>query len=109
MKNDKPPAFGDHGRRDITTRSWFDPWRQRTRTFTYRGACVACRRATWDADDGENDPRGVLGDHASHALVAAESGADPGLPDVPVCAICGNDYDRYQQAVAVAESRWRTH
>lgn len=113
MKDDQPPRFHDHGIRDVTTRSWFDGWRRRTRVFTYHGACVVCRRATWDADDGENDPRGVLGDHASSAFDPADfdvdgmACADPS--PVPVCFPCANDYDRYRLAVAVASARWGVH
>lgn len=111
----KPPRFSDHGIRDVTTRSWFDPWRNRTRVFTYRGRCVVCRRATWDADDGENDPRGVLGDNAASPLVAIEYGMtgtmildhDSALTDVPLCFPCANDHDRYDMAVALAIQAWK--
>jgi hypothetical protein len=101
---DKVPSFsgGHHG----AVITWYDSWRQLERTFRYQGRCVVCRRATWAADDGENDPRGILGDHASSALVGTDYGQDPGAPDVPLCFPCANDEPRYRAASAIAESRW---
>ena len=76
-------------------------WRNTDRTLRYVGDCAGCRRRTWEAADGENDPRGILGDHATHALVASEY--DMIGPDVPLCAMCGNDYDPYKAALAHAQ------
>lgn len=103
-KSDNVPSFS--GGHKGATIIWHDPWRGADRMFSYQGRCVVCRRATWTAEDGENDPRGVLGDHAGSALVAVDHGGDPGLPDVPLCFPCANEEPSYRQALAVAELRW---
>jgi len=83
---------------------WHDGWRNTDRVCRYKGECVICRRRTYAFDDGENDPRGVLGDHAASPLVAEEF--ERTGPDVPLCFDCGNTYERYQQAVKVADRLW---
>jgi hypothetical protein len=83
---------------------WHDSWRNRDRVLRFMGECVTCGRRTYAFDDGENDPRGVLGDHAADPLVAEEY--ERRGPDVPQCFLCGNDYDRYQHSMRVAERRW---
>lgn len=80
---------------------WHDSWRNADRTFRFKGKCVACGRKTWGADDGENDPRGILGDHATHALSAEDY--DMTGPDVPLCAMCGNDEGGYRQALHIGQ------
>lgn len=94
---------------------WHDSWRNADRIMRYRGACVVCRRKTYAFDDGENDPRGILGNHASHEMRPTDfddprtGRAWPRLcKPVPVCAMCGNDYDAYHAALAIAEERWRS-
>ena len=85
---------------------WHDSWRNADRVIRFTGKCYACGRYTWAADDGENDPRGVLGDHASHALSASDY--DMIGPDVPLCAMCGNDEGGYHAALHYAERRaWK--
>lgn len=83
---------------------WRDAWRNADRVLRYTGDCVTCGRRTYAFDDGENDPRGVLGDRAADPLVAEEHGRRG--PDVPQCFLCGNDYDRYKRTMQVAERRW---
>lgn len=95
---------------------WRDPWRNADRVCRYTGACVICGMRTYAFDDGENDPRGVLGDRASHALSADEF--DTVGPDVPLCALCASDggdgapgdrryrQGRYFRAVDIAHKRW---
>jgi hypothetical protein len=84
---------------------WYDGWRNTHRILRYTGECVNCHRRTYAFDDGENDPRGVLGDRASHALVAEEFEEEG--PDVPLCAICGNEQDAYERGVRVAKRLWK--
>jgi hypothetical protein len=66
-------------------------WRQVDRVCRYVGQCAGCQRRTYAFDDGENDPRGVLGDRAYWPV----EGED-GLP-VLACAVCANDYETYQR------------
>jgi hypothetical protein len=79
----------------------YDGWRQRDRIFRYTGACIVCGRKTWSFDDGENDPRGMLGDHALWTTEAETRTGE--LIELRTCAICANDYDRYQQALELAK------
>lgn len=97
----KVEKFNPTAYRRMPIQVWHDAWRGTDRVLRYVGQCEVCKhRATWEAEDGENDPRGVLGDHATHALVAAEY--DMTGPDVPLCAMCGNDYDSYNLALSYA-------
>lgn len=73
---------------------WHDVWRNADRVLRWKGPCLGCGRQTWAFDDGQNDPRGVLGDAASWPV--AVDGPDGGEVDVRACAICANDYDSYK-------------
>lgn len=81
----------------VTVYQYHCPFRGTDRTLRYVGDCTVCGRRTWAADDGENDPRGIMGDHATHALVAGEYGMTG--PDVALCALCGNEYEPYKAAL----------
>ena len=80
-----------------------DSWRQRDRILRYTGPCIVCDRKTWAFDDGENDPRGMLGDHALWTTTAETR--DGTEVELRTCSICANDYDRYQQAMYMATER----
>lgn len=82
-----------------------DLWRRSDRVCRFVGLCVMCARRTYGFDDGENDPRGVLGDHATSALVAEEYGMRG--PDVALCALCGNDRAAYKAALEEARRLWK--
>lgn len=79
-------------------------WRGRERTMHFKGHCVVCRRRTYGFTDGENDPRGPLGDRASSPLCASDYDAKG--PDVPLCFACGNEEPAYNEARRIAERRW---
>ena len=79
-----------------------DGWRDRDRIFRYTGPCIVCGRKTWSFDDGENDPRGMLGDHALW-ITTAET-RDGAEVELRTCSICANDYDRYQEALRLAKT-----
>lgn len=84
---------------------WHDGWRQRDRICRFMGNCVICRRRTYAFDDGENDPRGALGDHAASPLDPEDYGYSAGKP-VPLCFPCENTYDNYKAAMRIAERQW---
>lgn len=90
---------------------WYDHWRRRDRIVRFMGLCVVCSRRTWAFDDGENDPRGVLGDSAYWHTDLTYKGVDY---EITTCAICANDHPRYCQAQALAvqwlksEALWAT-
>lgn len=92
---------------DMSVQIWYDGWRGQDRVLRYYGACRGCGRYTWGADDGENDPRGVLGDYATHALVASEY--DMVGPDVALCAICANEYGPYKAVLDLAQRKLWKH
>lgn len=84
---------------------WWDSWRARNRVLRYRAECAACQTPVWAFDDGENDPRGVLGDQsAAWSLDPAEHGR-VGMP-VGLCALCGNDSRAEARGLVVAEREW---
>lgn len=86
--------------------AWRDAWRgNRLRVCRYVGRCVLCGTRTYAFDDGENDPRGVLGGHAADVLVAADF--EMVGPDVVACFLClNNDERRYDWAIRLAKREW---
>jgi hypothetical protein len=89
------PDFGRKASVSHPVQIWYDGWRNRERVLRSKGRCVVCLRPTWAFDDGENDPRGVLGDSAYWYTDLTHNGIEYA---VTTCALCANDYDRYQQA-----------
>lgn len=77
-----------------------DAWRGRDRIFRYTGACIVCNRKTWAFDDGENDPRGMLDDHALWTTTGTTR--DGVEIELRTCSVCANDYGRYKLALALA-------
>lgn len=84
---------------------YHDGWRGKDRTCRYHGQCVVCGVRTYGFDDGENDPRGVLGRHSPSSLEAADY--EMTGPDVTACFECMNDEPRYLRALAIAKARWK--
>lgn len=86
---------------------WYrDDWRGGAyRHCRGKGKCVACGRKTFGFDDGEDDPRGALGDHANSSLTASEFGKTG--PDVPLCFPCANEEPSYNRAVKIGLKRWK--
>lgn len=58
---------------------------------------MVCGRNCWAFDDGENDPRGPLGDNALWT-VESEDGYD-----LRTCAVCANDERSYRTARSRAD------
>lgn len=85
---------------------WRDAWRgSAERVLRYRAECVTCTRPVWGFDDGENDPRGALGENACHSLDPNGHDAPAGMP-VGLCAICANEREPYERALTRARSVW---
>lgn len=95
--------------RIVFTRSsdqiWYDEWRNRERRCQYYGDCITCGRRCYGFTDGENDPRGVLGDHAVSMIYASDY--DMNGEDVIACFLCQNDYDLYNRGLRLAEKIWQ--
>ncbi|MGK5677632.1 methyltransferase [Actinoplanes sp. URMC 104] len=84
---------------------WRDAWRNQDRVLRYRAQCWRCGLLLWAFDDGDNDPRGVLGNHsAGFSLDAAEY--DMVGPSVALCPCCA-DGDTYREALKVARELWQ--
>jgi hypothetical protein len=78
---------------------WHDSWRNRDRVCRFKGKCIVCARRCYEFDDGENDPRGALGDHSNYGV-----GPDDGdfKREHPACFLCMNDEPRYREALRLA-------
>lgn len=90
----------------MPVQSWRDGWRGgRERVLRFRAMCVTCDRPVWGFDDGENDPRGVLGDaSAGDSLDPFEYGRE-GMP-IGLCVLCASDYRTNTRAEVVASRMW---
>lgn len=82
---------------------WHDEWRKTDRDLRWHGNCIGCGRNVYAFDDGENDPRGVLGDNA---LWTVTSDLDEEV-ELIACAICANDYDAYKNVLAIGKHQVR--
>jgi hypothetical protein len=92
---------------DFTTdapQTFQDSWRNRDRTVQFKGNCFGCGRRTYAFDDGENDPRGPLGDNAASPLLAEDY--DKKGPEVPLCFGCSNEYEAYNAAADFGHKIW---
>lgn len=82
---------------------WHDEWRNRDRVLRWQGPCLGCARQTWAFDDGENDPRGILGDAALWTVIVEDR---MGIEvEVRACAICANDYTAATRVASSAAYR----
>lgn len=85
---------------------WYDVWCKQDRILRYKARCVTCERPVWGFDDGDNDPRGVLGGNSAGFSLHAQDYDITG-PSVGLCAICGNDSERYHMGLERARVIWR--
>ncbi|MEV6527146.1 class I SAM-dependent methyltransferase [Longispora sp. NPDC051575] len=91
---------------DAPVQVWWDSWRRRDRVLRYRARCVLCGWLLWGFDDGENDPRGVLGDFSSGFSLDADDYEQAG-PSIGLCTMCANDGDLYRAGLARAQAHWQ--
>jgi len=99
------PRFTGEAAAGMPVQVWWDGWRRRDRVLRYRGRCIECGWLLWGADDGENDPRGVLGDFtAGFSLDACDY--DQQGPEVGLCCGCANDRDLHNAGLAKARLHW---
>ncbi|WP_020525166.1 SAM-dependent methyltransferase [Catelliglobosispora koreensis] len=84
---------------------WWDAWRSQDRILRYRARCIRCGWLLWGFDDGDNDPRGVLGNFTAGSSLDPDEYGMTG-PAVGLCFGCGNDADHYNAGVAKAHSMW---
>lgn len=84
----------------------------------FYGCCEICNIRTYAFDDGENDPRGMLGDHTADPIfltehLCPEDAAevrrvmDGGDIIIPACFSCTNDYDAYKYLLDLGTRRAR--
>ena len=99
------PRFTGEAAVGMPVQVWWDGWRQRDRVLRYRGRCIECGWLLWGADDGENDPRGILGDFSAGFSLDAPD-YDLTGPEVGLCCGCANDGDLYRAGLAKARAHW---
>ncbi len=86
--------------------SYEDNYGRGIRTAHFMGRCALCGIRTYAFPDGDNDPRGILGDHAAAPMVASDYNMT-GL-DVPACFTCQNDTEaKYKRILGIAKGRWQ--
>lgn len=91
----------------FTAMVWRDDYRGAKRVCRYRGDCIVCGRRCWSFDDGENDPRGALGDHALHVVYADLDDGGGEEYELRACAECGNDHRGHREALFLARKHRR--
>ena len=75
-----------------------------TATLTFVGKCPVTGVRLYEST-GSNDPRGLLGIHATEYFIAAEY--DMTGPDLVASWIaCNNDRAMYDRALAIAKKSW---
>lgn len=75
-----------------------DDYRQTIRSLRWYGTCVVCHCNVYAFDDGENDPRGVLGDNALWATNPADG--DESV-EIRTCSLCANVSELVNRAQAI--------
>ena len=92
--------------------TYLDPWRNSTRTMYYAGHCETCGRRCYAFEDGENDPRGPLGDHAAYPMDGREHLSpdearwlDDSNAHLMMCFPCGNSPWAYHIALGTMQRR----
>ena len=85
---------------------YIDYWRGHAqRHYRYVGKCAYCGIRMYAFDDGENDPRGPIGEHANSDMIANDYNCTG--PDVKACWMCGNDEYRYLRLLEIAQKQWK--
>lgn len=84
-----------------------DYWRGNERTCRKVGNCVICGTSVHEFDDGENDPRGALGDHAASNLNPQDNDYPEAVGEIPLCFMHANEEWSYNAAMAIAAKRTR--
>lgn len=84
---------------------YYCPWRKKERTMRYAGRCAVCGKRTYMFLDGENDPRGPLGDHANSSIEAPDF--EKTGPDIIACFNCANDERTYKRLMQIADKKWK--
>lgn len=86
-----------------------DTWRGTERVLRYAGDCAGCGCVTWAFDDGENDPRGMLGNATAYTIESLEyDDVMPTLAPVTLCAMCANTGEAYDRGMTLARAYWQT-
>lgn len=81
------------------------PWYETDRACEYLGQCQVCHTRCYGFQDGQDDPRGPLGDHAASELIASDHYMIG--PDIMMCFMCANDEPRYNKGLRRAYKVWK--
>lgn len=85
-----------------------DHWRNKVRRCDYKGHCPVCGRKMYFFEDGENDPRGPLGDHAATYMTPKDEGMSESEIPFWYCFMCANEEPNYRLAVELLRQRERS-
>jgi hypothetical protein len=84
---------------------WRSAWTGGDLVLRYRGRCLACGWLLWGFDDGQNDPRGVLGPFSAGLSLHAGDHDMTG-PPIGLCGYCRDTSERCSSAMAQALTQW---
>lgn len=78
------------------------------RVARYHGECICCETRTYGHVDGDDDPRGILGDHAiGWSLDPSDYGfKDMGFKSFVLCFSCNDTFEIQQRGIRMAKARW---
>lgn len=79
------------------------------RVVRFYGECSYCKVRTYSHDDGEDDPRGILGNHALGARLDAKDhgmNSDTLPPFVSLCFVCDDDQNKRNVGLKRAVRMW---
>ena len=100
------PFLSRASARSMPVQAWYDSWRGELRTFRYRADCAECERPLWTFDDGQNDPRGVLGSSSGCYAIDALDEQDTAGPPVGLCPPCAETAETHTRVRALARRLW---
>lgn len=86
-----------------TVQFYIDYWRNEVRECRKTGNCVICGISVFSFTDGQDDPRGPLGDHADDSVTEID-GENLRRP-IAACFMCMNEEGPYTRVMARAQKR----
>jgi hypothetical protein len=90
---------------DMPVQAWRCAFTNGDRVLRFCGRCLRCGWLLWSFDDGENDPRGILGPFSAGLSLHPDDYNLTG-PTVGLCAACGATGAGRDGAAAQARIHW---
>lgn len=90
----------------VSPQIYYDYWWHQDRIVRFDGRCINCGRRCYSTDDGDGDPRGILGDNAGCNLDASDF--DMIGPEIVACFDCQNNgEEKYHNLIRLAKRKWK--